>query len=60
IVHEHPRARLVRVNLQWPQVPEVIASQALSLQCRAMDAITAVWEAMGNGRNNREGFRSNH
>ncbi|MFH1116893.1 MAG: NAD-dependent protein deacetylase of SIR2 family, partial [Pseudomonadota bacterium] len=47
IVHEHPRARLVRVNLQWPQVPEVIASQALSLQCRAMDAITAVWEAMG-------------
>lgn len=47
IVHTLPRAHLVRVNLRWHQVPEVISNRALPLQCRAIDAITAIWKAMG-------------
>jgi NAD-dependent SIR2 family protein deacetylase len=45
IVHAHPGAHLVRVNLQWPQVPREIADRSVPLQCSAMEAITAVWKA---------------
>lgn len=47
IVHAHPNAHLVRVNLEWPQVPQEILDKSVRLQCRAMTAVTAVWEAMG-------------
>jgi hypothetical protein len=50
IVHTHPKAHLVRVNLKWPQVPEALSGKALPLQCRAKDAIDAIRQAMGNGR----------
>ena len=49
VVHFHPEAHLVRVNLQWPQVPREIADKSVSLQCSAMKAVTALWTAMGMG-----------
>jgi NAD-dependent SIR2 family protein deacetylase len=55
VVHFHPEAHLIRVNLQWPQVPKEIAHRSLSSQCSAMKAVTALWAAMGMGG---EGKRS--
>ena len=47
IVHAHPRAHLIRVNLQYPQVPREIAGKSISLQGPAMGAVTAIWKEMG-------------
>ncbi|MDG4554388.1 MAG: NAD-dependent protein deacetylase of SIR2 family [Candidatus Competibacter sp.] len=47
IVHAHPRAHLIRVNLQYPQVPREIAGKSVMLQGSAMGAVTAIWKEMG-------------
>lgn len=47
IVHTHPHAHLIRVNLQHPQVPEEIAARSVALRDRAMQVITAIWKGMG-------------
>ena len=47
IVNNHPRAHLLRVNLNQPQVPREIAKKSISLHCSAMAAITAIWKMMG-------------
>ena len=46
IVYTHPRAHLVRVNLQFPQVPSEIAKRSIPLQGRAMEAISALRQEM--------------
>jgi hypothetical protein len=46
IVNNHPKAHLVRVNLNQPQVPQEIAKKSISLHCGAMGAITSIWKAM--------------
>ena len=43
IVYTHSNAHLVRVNLQYPQVPQEIADRSFSLQCRAMNFVNSVW-----------------
>ena len=48
IVYTHPNAHLVRVNPQWPQVPQELADRSISLHSGAMEAVTAVWTRMGN------------
>lgn len=47
IVNNHPKAHLVRVNLDHPQVPQEIAEKSISLKISAMAAITSIWKAMG-------------
>ena len=47
IVDNHPKAHLVRVNLNQPQVPREIAKRSISLRCSAVAAITAIRKAMG-------------
>ena len=49
IVCQHPRAHLVRVNLDHNEVPREIAKRSISIRCSAMVAITAIWEALGVG-----------
>lgn len=44
IVHAHPHAHLIRVNMQYPQVPREIAARSIALQASALQAITALWE----------------
>ena len=47
IVDNHPKAHLVRVNVNQPQVPREIAKRSISLRCSAVAAITAIRKAMG-------------
>jgi NAD-dependent SIR2 family protein deacetylase len=46
IVYTSPDARLVRVNLDFPQVPEKIAGRSVCIQGRAMEVVTALMHGL--------------
>lgn len=46
IVYTHPGAHLVRVNLQFPQVPEAIAERSLPIHARAIEVVGSMMSAM--------------
>jgi NAD-dependent SIR2 family protein deacetylase len=46
IVYSHPSANLIRVNLQWPEVPKEIAEKSVLFPNGAMETITTMWEAI--------------
>jgi NAD-dependent SIR2 family protein deacetylase len=46
IVYTHPRSHLVRVNLQFPQVPSEIVERSIPLQGRTIEAISAMRQEM--------------
>jgi NAD-dependent SIR2 family protein deacetylase len=50
VVHFHPNGHLIRVNLQWPQVPKEIADKSVSLRCSAMEMVTTLWKETGMSR----------
>jgi NAD-dependent SIR2 family protein deacetylase len=44
ILKENPTATLVRINLDYPQVPPEIAGRAIMFKVGAHEAISALWE----------------
>ena len=44
IVYHYKSAHLVRVNTQYPQIPEEITDRSLSFQCNAKLFVSALWE----------------
>lgn len=42
IVYANPNAYLIRVNLDYPQIPKEIAERSLSLQCSAKSFLNAI------------------
>jgi len=42
IVYTHPNAYLIRVNLDYPQIPKEIADRSLSLQCSAKSFLNEI------------------
>ncbi len=47
IVHSFPNARLIRINLEYPEVPPEIKHRAISIRGTAMETITALWKELG-------------
>jgi len=47
IVLSHPNANFIRVNPQWPQVPDEIVKKSATFQNGAMETITAIWKTIG-------------
>jgi NAD-dependent SIR2 family protein deacetylase len=46
IVFSYKNANLIRVNLQYPQVPKDIEKKSVSLKTKAIDFIRAIWEEL--------------
>ena len=47
ITHSDPDAKFIRINPQWPQVPDEIAEKSVTFKKGAMETITGIWEAAG-------------
>lgn len=47
IVHFFPEARLIRINIEYPEVPDEIKSKSISIRGKAMEAITEIWKELG-------------
>jgi NAD-dependent SIR2 family protein deacetylase len=55
VIRQNSRARLVRINLAQPGVPEAIAKRSISCRDRAIDAITTIHgELFGNDETNEK------
>ena len=54
IVRFHHDAHLIRVNVQWAQVPGEIADKSIALPSSAIKVITALWTALGLGQDHAE------
>jgi len=47
IANSFPNARLIRINIEYPEVPPEIKHRAISIRGTAMETITALWKEMG-------------
>ena len=44
IVNKFDNSHLIRVNLQYPQVPKEIIDKSLTFKIRAIDFINSLWK----------------
>ena len=44
IVHTHPSANFIRINLKWPDVPIEISEKSVLFQNGALEIITELWK----------------
>jgi NAD-dependent SIR2 family protein deacetylase len=46
IVRSSPNARLIRINLEYPEIPPEIKHRAISIRGTAMETVNALWELL--------------
>jgi NAD-dependent SIR2 family protein deacetylase len=46
IVYKFENSHLIRVNLQYPQVPKEISEKSLTFKTKAIDFINSLWKEM--------------
>jgi NAD-dependent SIR2 family protein deacetylase len=53
MVDKHPNTKLIRINLEFPQIPTEIAEKSMGIQKKAFDAVTEIWKRVNSSQLNQ-------